>query len=109
MEALFIILAMIILGIIIISIILFMLKREKNIEKNGIEVDAVVTKVTDSYDNDSRIRIYTSYVKYIGDDNNEHESKIINISTNYSYGKKLKVKFLPGKYKYCIVVLEWAD
>ena len=100
MQALSVIIPMIILGVIINSIPFFMLKREKNIEKNGIEVEATVTKVT------KETRLYTTYVTYIGDDNNEHDASIINISKNYPYGEKLRIKFLPGKYKHCIVVLD---
>lgn len=100
MQVLSIIIPIIILGVIINSIPIFMSKREKNIEINGIEVEATVTKVTKAR------RFYTSYVTYIGDDNNEHEAVIINISKNFPYGKKLRIKFLPGKYKNCIVVLD---
>ena len=99
MDILWIIISMIVLGAIIKIITLLQLKKEKDIETNGIEVDAIVTKVTKGN------RIYISYVTYIGDDNNKHEARIINISRNYPYGEKLRIKFLPGKYRYCIVVL----
>ena len=99
MNVLLIVLPMIILGLLIKSILFLQLKIEQNIENNGIEVNAIVTKVTKAN------RIYTSYVTYIGDDNIEHEARIINLSKNYPYGEKLRIKFLPGKYRYCIVVL----
>lgn len=104
-----IILAMFALGIIIISLIHIQLKQERNIEEYGIEVDAVVTKVTDNYDTDTHISTYNTFVKFIGDDNNEHEAILINVSNSFPYGRKMKIKFLPGKYKHCLFISQQID
>lgn len=104
MAAISIILAMSVLGIIIFILIHINLKQEKNIEEHGIEVDAVVTKVTDNYDPDTSVRTYITFVKFMGDDNNEHEARLINVSKSFPYGRKMKIKFLPGNYKYCLFI-----
>lgn len=102
---------MIVLIIVSIAIILFMiiiiniaLKREKEIEVKGIETDAIVSKV----EYDVEYQRYTAYVKYIGDDEKEHEA-IINVATNFPYGRKIRIKFLPGKYSYVIFVSQQLD
>ena len=104
MVAISIVLTMSVLGIIIFILIHIRLKQEKNIEEHGIEVDAIVTKVTDNYDTDTHIRTYNTFVKFMGDDNNEHEAILINVSNRFSYGRKMKIKFLPGKYKHCLFI-----
>ena len=95
--------------IIFAILIYYSYKMENNILQNGIETDAVVTKVTAVYDSD-RIdkRRYTAYAKFIGDDTNEHEA-VLSASINFPYGKKLRVKYLPGKYDYCVVVSQEVD
>lgn len=56
------------------------------------EVDAVATKVTDTYDIDTHLRRYTTYVKFIGDDNNEHEGMLINFSI-WLKNEKMNIKY----------------
>lgn len=104
METILVILTMFVLAIIIFIIIHIRRKQEKNIEEHGIEVDAVVTKVIENYDPDIPKRTYNTFVKFIGDDNNEHEAILINVSSSFPYGGKIKIKFLPGKYKHCLFI-----
>ena len=85
------------------------LKFEQNLEQNGIEVDAVVTKVTDTYDRDTELRRYTTYVKFIGDDNNEHEGMLVNVSMSFPYGRKMRVRYLPGEYDLCLFMSQQID
>lgn len=77
------------------------LKFVQNIEQNGIETEAIVTKVTSTYDSDIRQRRYITYVKFIGDDNNEREGRLLNVpllSSDFQSEEKLRVSFLPGEY-----------
>lgn len=78
-------------------------RREKEIYENGYEVDAVVFKVETSYDHDSHRRSYYPYVKYIGDDGHEHEARV-NVCTNFPYGRRMRVKYLPSRYDYVVFV-----
>ena len=83
------------------------LKRAQDFEQNGIVIDATVTKVTSTYDKDIRQRRYITYVKFIGNDNNEHESRLLNVpvlSSDFQTGEKLKVSFLPGEYDLCFFI-----
>lgn len=79
-------------------------KKRKEIEEKGIITDAYISKVDTISDDDygvSHVR-YTCYVKFIGDDGKEHETTI-GTSTNMSYGRKIKIKYVPGKYDYVLV------
>ena len=57
------------------------LKSLHKIEQNGIEAEAIVTKITSYYDRDMNHKTYITHVKFIGDDNNEHEGRLLNVST----------------------------
>lgn len=67
----------------------------------GIEIDSIVCRVEEKWDIDSHKRYYNAYVKYIGDDNLEHEA-LLNVRNNFPYGRKVKIKYLPTKYDYAI-------
>lgn len=82
------------------------LKKEKQIYQEGIEVDSVVNKVEHYYyDHDLR---YRCYVKYIGDDNLEHNA-LLNVRSNLPIGRKVRIKFLPGKYDEAVFVSQEID
>ena len=76
---------------------------EKNMEVNGIETDAVVSKVILS-DRDINSKRFDTYVSFTGDDKNMHEGRLINVSFNFPVGRKMRIKYLPGKYDLCILV-----
>ena len=86
--------------IIIIAIIAIAInaaiKKEKQVYQEGIEVDSVVTRSESYFETDHDLR-YRSFVKYVGDDNLEHEA-ILNVRTNLPIGRKIIIRFLPGKY-----------
>ena len=88
---------MILVGILIGSAV----KKERKIHENGIEVDSVVVR------NESRLRDgsrrYTSFVKFMGDDGTEHECSL-NYSGHMPIGRKVRIKYLPGKYDYVVFV-----
>ena len=47
--------------------------------------------------------IYRCYVKYFGDDNLEHEATL-NANLNAPIGRKIRIKYMPGKYDYVVFV-----
>ncbi len=97
----------IIMAIFSIIGIIYAIRREKKIYKYGIEVEAVVTsvfkwKITEGT-RKGRIEYNTS-VEYVGDDNQKHEATL-NCNAHFSKGTKLKVKYLPGKYNYVVLIV----
>ena len=79
-------------------------KKEKQIYEKGIEVDSVVSRI------ESRMRshhstghTYHCYVKFTGNDGNEHEA-LLNLCSNLPIGRKVKIKYLPPKYDQAVFV-----
>lgn len=91
-----------IVAIMFIFIIVIAIKKEKQIYQNGIETNGVVDKVEQYYDRNHNSR-YRCYIKYIGDDNLEHLG-LLNVRTNLPYGRKVKIKYVSGKYNEVVFV-----
>lgn len=87
---------------IVITAIKIATKKEQNIYNIGIEVDSVVSKCEHYFNRDHDSR-YRCYVEYIGNDNLEHEG-LLNLRTNLPIGRKVRVKYLPGKYEEVVFV-----
>ncbi len=92
---------------IVITAIKIASKKEQNIYNIGIEVDSVVAKCEHYFDRDHDSR-YRCYVKYIGNDNIEHEG-LLNVRTNLPIGRKVRVKYLPEKYEEVVFVSQEID
>ena len=82
-------------------------KKEQNIYTTGIEVESVVAKCEHYFDRDHDSR-YRCYVKYVGNDNLEHEG-LLNVRTNLPIGRTVRVKYLPGKYEEVVFVSQEID
>lgn len=95
-------------GLVIVVSVALAVAKERKIEKYGIEVDALVTRIESRYDYDSHKTNYYPYAEYVGDDNEKHEARV-NVSINFPIGRKLKIKFLPSKYDYVIFVSQQID
>lgn len=93
---------------IICTVIYMAIKHEKKIYNEGIEANSVVSKIERNYDTNNHRYYYLAYVKYIGDDNIEHEA-LLNVKTNFPYGRKIKIKYLPPKYDYAVFVSQELD
>lgn len=98
---LIVVFVIVIIAVIVIAINVAM-KKEKQIYQEGIEVDSVVSRSESYFDRDHDMR-YRCFVKYVGDDNLEHEA-ILNVHTNLPVGRKVKIRFLPGKYDEAVFV-----
>lgn len=98
---LLVVFAILIIVVIAIAINVAM-KKEKQIYQEGTEVDSVVTRSESYFDSKHNVR-YRSFVKYVDDNNLEHEA-ILNVRTDLPIGRKVRIRFLPGKYDQVVFV-----
>ena len=87
--------------------IIFTIKRNGAIQQNGIEADAVVSRIeeSESADNDgSRETTYTYYVRYQTKDGQSVEAKLGNAPSRIYEGMGIRIKYLPEKPKYVLPV-----
>jgi len=82
-------------------------KRSKKIKENGIETDAVVSRVKEIEKEDSdghRDYDYEYYVKYKNQAGQTVEAKLGNPPRFLAEGARLRIKYLPEKPKYALMV-----
>ena len=95
-------------AVIVVAVgVVFTIKRNSAIQKNGIETDAVVSRIDEheTRNNDgSRETHYTYYVRYQTQDGQTVEAKLGNASPLIGVGSRLRIKYLPEKPKYVIPV-----
>ena len=85
----------------------FAVKRYTAIQKNGVEADAVVSRIkeTESTDNEGiRDVTYTYYVKFQTQDGKTVEAKLSSAPRFTREGDSIRVKYLPEKPNYAIPV-----
>ncbi len=87
---------------IVVTVIKIAIKKEKDIYSYGIEVDSVVVNCEQYFDGDHALR-HHCYVKYVGDDGIEHKG-LLNARTTLPVGRKIRVKYIPGKYDEVVFV-----
>lgn len=83
----------------------FAIKRNNGIQQNGIEADAVVSRVEEKEDTDgegNRNVAYEYYVEYQTQDGKSVEAKLGNAPEHAVVGSWLRIKYLPEKPKYVI-------
>ena len=81
--------------------------RQKKIKENGIEVDAVISRIVEKESTDSDNNTdytYEYYVKYTDQNGNQVEAKLSNPRTLSKVGDQLKIKYLPEKPKVAVRV-----
>lgn len=93
-------------GILIVAVT-FASKIEKRVYAEGVEVEGVVVRNVYHFSADHASR-YTCYVRYRGNDGNDHEGAL-NISTDLPIGRKVKVKYLPEKYENVVFVSQVVE
>ena len=87
--------------------IFFVAKRYNAIKKNGVEVDAVVSRIKEeeNTDDDGHVNYtYTYYVRFTAQDGKSVEAKLNHAPRNTREGDTLRVKYLPEKPKYALLV-----
>ena len=85
-------------GFILICAVIFFLSRrmKKQIEENGIEVDAVISRITDDGAPDEIDLHY--YARYVTAEGEEVEGLLANPTADLTEGQTVRVKYHP-KYK----------
>ncbi len=92
-----------ILGVLVVGIFLIqaarVLKRMKEIERDGVETDGVVSRIDETYDPDTQDSSYTVYVRYTDNKGQVRESPAaLSDAPGYSQGDTVKIRYKPGAY-----------
>ena len=104
------ILTYVIIGVVVIAVVIgivFMIMRTNAIKKNGIEADAVVSRIKEQENTDSEGNIDTTYIYYVTfttQDGQNVEAKLGNLSRKIKVGDPLTIKYLPNKPKLVVAV-----
>ena len=98
----YVFIAVVVIALVVAAV--FTIKRNNAIQKNGIEADAVVSRIEDQEtENDGRREVnYIYYVQYQTQDGKTVEAKLGNEPAHLFVGSKLRIKYLPDKPKYVI-------
>ncbi|MBQ9720837.1 MAG: hypothetical protein IJV64_09110 [Oscillospiraceae bacterium] len=98
----YVLIAVVVIALVVAAV--FTIKRNNAIQKNGIEADAVVSRIEDQEtENDGRREVnYIYYVQYQTQDGKTVEAKLGNEPAHLFVGSKLRIKYLPDKPKYVI-------
>ncbi len=77
------------------------LKKAKKIDAEGVETDAVVSRVEELWDEDGHSSSsYTTYVTFKDPDGVERECPMtLTQEVEYETGDRLRIRYLPGDYK----------
>ena len=100
----------VVIGVIVLVVIIgfiYNYKRRKAINEKGIEVDAVLSRIKEVEGQDSdgnRTTDYESFVKYKNESGETVEAKLGNPPRFITEGTQLRVKYLPEKPKYVLMV-----
>lgn len=89
--------------IIITAVVIFVLRaarvllKARKIDREGIETDAVVSRVEEQWDPDTASSTYMTYVRY-RDENGEYRESPMALTSSPSYeeGKRVRIRFVPG-------------
>ena len=82
-----------------IAAIIIVTRKAKKIDREGLEADAVVSKITEYQDSDSVSSSFRIYVKYTDEDGIAHESTLsASEAFHFSVGMNVRIKYLPGKH-----------
>ena len=76
------------------------LKRAKMIDRNGIETDAVVSRIVSHYNPETHDTGYTIYVSYADGKGERIESPLaLDPVEEYAVGQPVRIKYVPGMKK----------
>lgn len=97
-------------GIIVVGMIIaivFIVKRYNNIKKNGVEADAVISRIKENEtlnDDGSIDTSYIYYVKFTAQDGQVVEARLGGAPRLTRVGDRVRIKYLPEKPKYAILI-----
>ena len=104
------ILTYVIFGVVVVGIvggIIFTIMRTNAIKKNGIEANAVVSRIKEQESTDSdgfTDTTYIYFVKFRTQDGQEMEADLNHASGRTRLGDKVKIKYLPEKPKHAVLI-----
>lgn len=76
------------------------IRRARKIDRDGVETDAVVSRIDENYDPDLNESTYTIVVKYRDDNGETIESPMaLDPSERYEVGQKVRIKYIPGLHQ----------
>ena len=97
-------------GVVVVGIvggIIFTIMRTNAIKKNGIEANAVVSRIKEQESTDSdgfTDTTYIYFVKFRTQDGQDIEARLSNPSGTIKIGDELRIKYLPNKPKLVVAV-----
>jgi len=94
--------AALIVGFVVYSVI-----RNNKIRKNGVEADAVVSRIEEQVSTDSEGGIdvvYTYYVTYAAQDGRVVEATLNHAPGRTRVGDRVRIKYLPEKPRYALLM-----
>ena len=100
----------VIIGVVVVAIvggIIFTVMRTNAIKKNGIEANAVVSRIKEQENTDSEGFTDTTYIYYVTfttQDGQSVEAKLGNPPSKIKVGDSLTIKYLPNKPKLVIAI-----
>ena len=81
-------------------------KKEDEIYTQGIEAQAVVSSNEMYYRNGNRR--CNCFVEFTGDDGMRHKGRL-NLSTDLPIGRRVRIRYLPGKYENVVFMAQELD
>lgn len=94
-------------AVLVIGGLIYNYQRSKKINAEGIEVDAVISRIKENESTDAngnREVSYEYYVRYVNEAGQSVEAKLGNPPRLAREGMQLRVKYLPEKPKYALAV-----
>lgn len=93
-----------IIGVIFVGVFVFQaaraLKKAKKIDSYGIETDAVVSRISETWDPETTSSTYTTYVQFRDRDGILRECPVsLADKAEHSDGEKIRIRYIPGDYE----------
>ena len=87
------------IAVVLVIIAVYCVLRNRKIDENGIEADAVISRIDTNYDSEgSPSEVY--FVDYVNAEGNTVTAKLGNPPMNAFQGMTMRIKYLPEKPKY---------
>ena len=96
-------------AVILIAGLVYSWLRSKKIKENGLEADAVISRIKEIEDRDEKGSIsyrYEYYVRYQNQAGETMEAKLGNPPRRAREGDQLRIKYLPEKPRYALAITE---
>lgn len=96
LEIILVVVAVIVFGFMTVRII----RKAHKIDREGIETDAVVTRMEIHYDPDTASDTYTYYAQYTDENNEIREAPFaLTTSEEYETGSVIRIRYIPGEHE----------